>query len=167
MSYAVSFLEEKDLQLQDAQGIELFLLFEFLIEILRHQSLSVSIPVLHSWSRLLITETIEEMDAVTRLIAPLLEICTQRLVRWENIPEDSEDPTILFLNEDIDTIPERHAFVGNYRRYCSAVIEVIVQKRPHEAIPHILAGVDQNLTNLYNGVQPFSGMVPVLVLQNP
>lgn len=160
MSYAVAFLEEKDFNLQSAQGMELSLLFEFLIEILRHQSLTVSIPVLHSWSRLLTTERIEEMEVVTRLIAPLLEICTQRLVRWENLPEDSEDPTILFLNEDIDTIPERHAFVGNYRRYCSTVIEVIVQKRPHEAIPHILSGVDQSLNNLYNGVPPFSGMAP-------
>ncbi|OKL56700.1 hypothetical protein UA08_08012 [Talaromyces atroroseus] len=156
MSYAATFLEEKDLELQGTQGIEISLLFEFLIEILRHQSLTVSIPVLHSWSRLLATERIEEMQAVTNLVAPLLEICTQRLVRWENLPEDSEDPTILFLNEDIDTIPERHAFVGNYRRYCSTVIEIIVQKRPHEAVPHILAGVDQNINNLYSGVQPFS-----------
>lgn len=156
MSYAAGFLEEKDLDLRDARGIDLSLLFQFLIDILRHPSLTVSIPVLHSWSRLLTAERIGDMEIVTPLIAPLLEICTQRLVRWENIPEDSEDPTILFLNEDIDTIPERHAFVGNYRRYCSTVIEVIVQKRPHEAIPHILSTVDQNLNNLYRGVQPFS-----------
>jgi exportin-5 len=63
----------------------------------------------------------------------------------------------MFLNEDIDTVPERHAFVGNYRRYCSAIIETIVQKRPQEAIPHILLGVDNNLDALYNGVEPFSG----------
>jgi exportin-5 len=158
MSYAAGFLEEKDLDLRDARAIDLSLLFQFLIDILRHPSLTVSIPVLHSWSRLLTAERIGDMEIVTPLIAPLLEICTQRLVRWENLPEDSEDPTILFLNEDIDTIPERHAFVGNYRRYCSTVIEVIVQKRPHDAIPHILTTVDQNLNSLYSGVQPFSSM---------
>lgn len=158
MSYAAGFLEEKDLDLRDARGIDLSLLFQFLIDILRHPSLTVSIPVLHSWSRLLTAERVGDMEIVTPLIAPLLEICTQRLVRWENLPEDSEDPTILFLNEDIDTIPERHAFVGNYRRYCSTVIEVIVQKRPHDAIPYILSNVDQNLNNLYSGVQPFSSM---------
>ncbi|KAH8693974.1 putative nuclear import and export protein Msn5 [Talaromyces proteolyticus] len=156
MSYAAGFLEEKDFNLQNAQGIDLSLLFNFLIGILRHSSLTVSIPVLHSWSRLLVAERIGDMQIVTPLIAPLLEICTQRLVRWENLPDDSDDPTVLFLNEDIDTIPERHAFVGNYRRYCSTVIEVIVQKRPHDAIPHILSTVDQNLNNLYSGVQPFS-----------
>lgn len=158
MSYAAGFLEEKDLNLQDAHEIDLSLLFQFLIDILRHPSLTVSIPVLHSWSRLLTSERVGDMEIVTPLIAPLLEICTQRLVRWENLPEDSEDPTVLFLNEDIDTIPERHAFVGNYRRYCSTVIEVIVQKRPHDAIPHILTNVDQNLNNLYSGAQPFNSM---------
>lgn len=157
MSYVVTFLEDKDLDLQSLTGVDIPFLFEFLIDILRHQSLTVSIPVLHSWSRLLTAEKMEQMDFVNRLIAPSLEICTQRLVRWENLPEDSDDPTILFLNEDIDTIPERHAFVGNYRRYCSTVIEVIVQKRPYEAVPHILTGVDQNLNGLYNGIQAFDG----------
>jgi exportin-5 len=73
------------------------------------------------------------------------------------LPEDSNEPAILFLNEDIDTIPERHAFVGNYRRYCSQVIELIVQRRPREAIPHILSRVDFILDNLYDGVAPFNG----------
>jgi exportin-5 len=92
---------------------------------------------------------------VTGLIPPLLSICTERLIRWESLPADSDNPTIVFLNEDIDTVPERHAFVGNYRRYCSSIIETIVQKRPQDAIPHILAGVDANLDNLYNGAEPF------------
>jgi exportin-5 len=156
MSYVAGFLEEKGLNLQSAYGVDLPLFFQFLIEILRHQSLTVSIPVLHSWSRLLVVEKISSMEIVINLIAPLLEICTQRLVRWESLPDDSQDATVLFLNEDIDTIPERHTFVGNYRRYCSSVIETIVQKRPHDAIPHILSGVDQTLNNLYSGIQPFS-----------
>jgi exportin-5 len=68
----------------------------------------------------------------------------------------------MFLNEDIDTVPERHAFVGNYRRYCSSIIEAIVQKRPQEAIPHILLGVDSNLENLYSGIEPFNGECTML-----
>ncbi|KAL2219423.1 armadillo-type protein [Thermoascus aurantiacus ATCC 26904] len=156
MSYVAGFLEEKEFSLQSAYGMDLPFFFDFLICILRHQSLIVSIPVLHSWSRLLASERIGNMSIVTGLIAPLLEICTQRLVRWESLPDDSDNPTVIFLNEDIDTIPEKHAFVGNYRRYCSSVIEIIVQKRPHDAIPHILSGVDLALSNLYNGVPPFS-----------
>lgn len=136
------------------------LFFHLLISTTQHPSLSVSIPVLHTWSKLLVSERIGNSDLVTGLIPALLGICTQRLIRWESLPEDSEDPTVLFLNEDIDTVPERHAFVGNYRRYCSSIIETIVQKRPEEAIPHILAGVDGNLNSLFEGLAPFSGKSP-------
>ena len=156
MSYIAGFLEESShttqVDLQEAPDLLYF--FEFLISILRHQSLTVSIPILHSWSRLLTPGKLKVVD-ITSLFPPLLEICTQRLVRYETLPDDSDDPTIIFLNEDIDTIPERHAFVGNYRRYCSQVIGIIVQGKPQEAIPHILSGVDFTLNNLYDGVPSF------------
>ena len=155
MSYIAGFLEEKGFVFH--KDIDLSSFFPFLISIVQHQSLTVSIPVLHSWSRLLLSDKVGHLDVVASLTAPLLETCTQRLVRYEALPEDSNDPTLLFLNEDIDTLPERHAFVGNYRRYCSQVIELVVQKRPHEAIHHILSRVDFILDNLYNGVSPFDG----------
>ncbi|EAS28945.3 exportin-5 [Coccidioides immitis RS] len=154
LSYLAGFLEEKSINL--SKKIDQSYFFSFLTNVLRHPSLILSIPVLHSWSRLLICDEIGNPDIVTNFIGPLLEICTQRLVRYEAFPENSEDPTILFLNEDIDTLPDRHAFVGNYRRYCGQVIEVIVQKRPHDAIPHILSGVDIGLNNIYNGTDPFN-----------
>lgn len=157
MSHIAVFLDQKDFAFEGAQGMNLPFFFHILISITQHQSLSVSIPVLHTWSKLLVSERIGNTDLVTGLVPELLAICTQRLIRWESLPEDSEDPTVLFLNEDIDTVPEKHAFVGNYRRYCSSIIETIVQKRPDEAIPHILAGVDRVLDNLYEGVGPFSG----------
>ena len=157
MSYVAGFLEEPHFidQIEHQGGPDLGYFFEFLISVLRHQSLTVSIPILHSWSRLLAPGKLK-MDT-SSLFPPLLEICTQRLVRYETLPEDSEDPTIIFLNEDIDTIPERHAFVGNYRRYCSQVIGIIVQGKPQEAIPHILSGIDFKLNNLYEGLPPFDG----------
>ncbi|KAI9927716.1 hypothetical protein ASPWEDRAFT_113938 [Aspergillus wentii DTO 134E9] len=156
LSYVAGFLEEKGFSLESAHGMNLPFFFHLMISVIQHQSLSVSIPVLHVWSKLLASERIGNTELVTSLAPPLLGICTQRLIRWESLPSDSEDPTVVFLNEDIDTVPERHAFVGNYRRYCSSIIETIVQKRPQEAIPHILSGVDTNLNNLYNGVEPFS-----------
>ncbi|KAB8229169.1 hypothetical protein ETB97_002516 [Aspergillus alliaceus] len=156
LSYVAGFLEEKSFSLESAHGMNLPFFFHLTISVIQHQSLMVSIPVLHVWSKLLASERIGNTDLVTGLIPSLLEICTQRLVRWEALPTDSDDPTVTFLVDDIDTVPERHAFVGNYRRYCSSIIETIVQKRPQEAIPHILSGVDANLSNLYNGVEPFN-----------
>ncbi|BDD62412.1 hypothetical protein MAP00_007380 [Monascus purpureus] len=156
MSYVAGFLEQKGFSFDSAHGMNLPVFFHFLIRILQHQSLSVSISVLHVWTKLLASEKTGNTDLVISLIPSLLEICTQRLIRWESLPEDIEEPTVMFLNEDIDTVPEKHVFVGNYRRYCSSIVESIAQKRPQEAIPHILSGVDVNLDNLYSGVAPFS-----------
>ncbi|RAK96179.1 karyopherin MSN5 [Aspergillus ibericus CBS 121593] len=156
LSYVAGFLEEKTFPLESVQGVNLQFFFHLTVSVIQNQSLTISIPVLHVWSKLIASERIGNTDLVTGLVPSLLGICTERLIRWESFPADSESPTVAFLNEDIDTVPERHAFVGNYRRYCSSIIETIVQKRPQEAIPHILSGVDANLDNLYAGVEPFS-----------
>lgn len=89
------------------------------------------------------------------MVGGLLETCCARLIRYEVFPEDSEDVTILFLNEDIDTVPERHAFLGNYRRFCADVIEVLVRRTPVEAMEHILAQATNTLQSLYNDHPPF------------
>ncbi|KAL2831252.1 armadillo-type protein [Aspergillus pseudoustus] len=156
VSYIAGFLEEKGFAIESAPNADLPFFFHLMLNVVQHRSLTVSIPVLHIWSKLIASSKVGNSDVVINLIPPLLTICTERLVHWEALPTDSEEPTVMFLNEDIDTVPERHAFVGNYRRYCSSIIETIAQKRPQEAIPHILIGVDNNLDSLYNGVEPFS-----------
>lgn len=92
----------------------------------------------------------------TPLVAPLLELCSSRLVRYENLPEDTQDPTLMLLMEDTDTIPERHAFLGNYRRYSSQVIEGIVELTLSDAINYILQQTDNVLHHLYDGQPPFN-----------
>ncbi|BCS22295.1 karyopherin MSN5 [Aspergillus puulaauensis] len=156
VSYVAGFLEEKGFTIESSPGVDLPFFFHLMLNVVQHRSLTVSIPVLHIWSKLIASPKVGNLEVVVNLIPPLLTICTERLVHWESLPADSEDPTVIFLNEDIDTVPEKHAFVGNYRRYCSSIIETIVQKRPEEAIPHILLGVDGNLDNLYSGVKPFT-----------
>ena len=130
--------------------------FDFMISIMQNESLVVSIPALHLWSRLLGINRLNELDFVLAQTPNFLNICTQRLIRWESLPTDSDNPTVQFLVEDIDTVPERHAFVGNYRRYCSSIIETITLKRPQEAVSEILAKIDSILDNLYNGAEPFT-----------
>ncbi|KAI9841115.1 MAG: hypothetical protein M1838_003702 [Thelocarpon superellum] len=126
-----------------------------LLEMLASQSLTISIPILHTWTRLLRSDVIGGSDTMLPLIGRLLEICSQRLVRYESFPEDSEDPAILYLNEDLDTQPERHAFLGNYRRYCVQVVEIIVRRKPFEAMYHVLGQVDHSLQTLYHEQPPF------------
>lgn len=121
----------------------------------KSQSLQVSIPVLHLWVKLLSSEQISNAPAVLALIGDLLETCSHRLLRYESLPEDSNNPSILFLNEDIETMPERHAFLGNYARFCNQVIESVVQKQPIDALYHILGQADHALSHLYDGEPPF------------
>lgn len=64
--------------------------------------------------------------------------------------EESTNPCVVFLNEDLDTIPERHAFLGNYRRFCSSIVESITKRRPFEAFAYIMANVDNTLSSLYS-----------------
>ena len=117
--------------------------------VFRDVSLVVSIPVLHGWTRLLRIPPIFESKPVTESIEGILEVCSHRLIRYESLPADHMDATIAFLNEDIDTIPERHAFLGNYRRYCMEVVEIIVRKVPLEAMEHILTKVECLLRDTY------------------
>lgn len=83
------------------------------------------------------------------IVGSLLESCSSRLLRYESLPEDTQDATFLFLLEDTDTVPERHAFLGNYRRYSSQIIESIVRLTVSNALQHILSQTDQVFDRLY------------------
>ncbi|KAL3426143.1 nuclear import and export protein [Phlyctema vagabunda] len=154
MSNLGSFIEQKSSAIPE--DCDLPNLLSLLLAIAKDQSLLVSIPVLVTWTRLLRSETIGSSPTMNPLIAPLLELSSSRLIRYENLPEDTDDPSLILLLEDLDTLPERHAFLGNYRRYCSSVIELIVRQKQSEAIYHILLKVESSMEHLYDGQPPFS-----------
>lgn len=126
-----------------------------MVRVVQHQSLMVSIPAVVTWGKLLNKTERQHSDRFSPMIGPLLETAISRLVRYEYLSEDSNDPSLLFLMEDTDTMPERHAFLGNYRRYSCQVIEAIVQLKLFDAVSHILNTTDHVLQNLYSGEQAF------------
>lgn len=154
MSNLGSFIEQKISAIPE--DCDLPNLLNLFLSIAQSQSFVISIPILVTWTRLLRSDTIGGSPTINPLIAPLLELCSSRLIRYENIPEDSDDPSLVFLLEDIDTIPERHAFLGNYRRYSVTIIEYIVRQKQSEAIYHILSQVDNSMQRLYDGQPPFN-----------
>jgi exportin-5 len=131
-------------------------LLNLFLSVVQSQSFIVAIPVLVTWTHLLRSETIVESPTVSPLIAPLLQLCSSRLIRYESLPDDSDDPSLVLLLEDIDTIPERHAFLGNYRRYSVLVIELIVRRKTSDAVYHILSQVMYSLEHLYDKLPPFT-----------
>jgi len=137
-------------------GVDIQAFLDLLLTVVQSQSLVVSIPVLVTWTRLLQNRSLGPAIAKTRLIGPLLVVCSSRLVRYESLPEDTQDPTYILLMEDTDTVPERHAFLGNYRRYSSQVIENIVQLTLSDAISYILDQADNVLRHLYDGQPPLN-----------
>ncbi|KAF2838622.1 ARM repeat-containing protein [Patellaria atrata CBS 101060] len=147
-------------------GHDLRGLMELLFTVLKDPSLVISIPILHTWTKLLKHRDVK--DAVTQFLGGMLELCSQRLVRYENLPENSDDNISLFLNEDFDTLPEKHAFLGNYRRYCVDIVEIITRRAPFEALQHILGQAKALLKNIYGELPPFQAQdfsknaIPVL-----
>lgn len=132
---------------------------QLLVHVAQSPSLMVSIPVLASWTRMLTHGALGRSEMLSSVVGPLLELCSSRLIRYESLPDDSNDPTFLFLLEDTDTMPERHAFLGNYRRYSAIVIENIVQLRLHEAMSHILRSTEEVLVQLQAGQQPIDSAI--------
>lgn len=117
--------------------------FDFFIHALRNDSLVVSIPVLYLWTKLLACKGHVVPQKVTPLVGVLLEISSHRLLRYETLPTDSNNATFRFLDEDFDTMPERHAFVGNFRRFCTEIVERVVRQSPFEAMRHVLGQADE------------------------
>lgn len=159
------FLEERPALIPQDSDLSGF--FNLLLSILRNQSLHVSIPILHLWTKLLSSASIGNLPSVTAVTGSLLEVCSQRLLKYEALPEDSSMPTIVFLNEDVDTMPEKHAFLGNYSRFCNEIVGTVVQKQPFDALYHILGQADQVLNNLYEGEPAFQGRDAALLLLYP
>lgn len=137
------------------EGSHLAGFFDILLDIMKNQSLHVSIPALHLWVKLLSSDKIGDSPAIIALIGELLETCSHRLVKYESLPDDSNNPSILFLNEDVDTMPEKHAFLGNYARFCNQIVELVVQKQPIDALYHILGQADHVLDQIYDGEPVF------------
>ena len=138
------------------EPVDLSHFFDLLILILEHDSLHVTIPILHLWTKYLNHTLIGISQETMGRVGILLEICSRRLLRYEALPEDSNLPAIIFLNEDVDTMPERHAFLGNYARYCNDVVRNIVAKQPADAITHILSQAEGVLSSLYGGEARFN-----------
>ena len=151
------FLDTKpDLIPQEA---DLHNFFDLLLNIVQNESLHVSIPILNLWTLLLSSDSVGDIPAIMDPVGPLLEICSNRLLRYEALPVDSDLPSIVFLKEDVDTVPERHAFLGNYARFCKETVQCIVQKQPLEALSHILNQTDQVIIHLYDQGHSLEGCI--------
>ncbi|EXJ89970.1 hypothetical protein A1O3_03037 [Capronia epimyces CBS 606.96] len=147
LSELMSFLTDHTCQYAppDASTFDLSPFLHFLIAIAEHESLIVSIPVIHSWVKLLEVQAWRKAGVVSQCIGPLLQLASQRLIQYDQLPEGAEDTVVAFVNDEIELFPERQGFYLNYRRLCSAVIEWICYAQLEEAMQAVMTRVDELL----------------------
>ena len=145
--------------LASSEELDMPAFFELSLSVLQNKSLVVSIPVLHSFTKLMAVQDSTVNDLVFQALGPLVQTCSARLLRYEALPDDTGDEITAFLAEDFDTQPERHAFLGNYRRYCVNIIQTIAHTRPTEALSHVLEQMREMLeTGPYTGGRGFDSV---------
>ena len=124
-----------------------------LTAVAQHESLIVSIPVIHSWYKMLEVRSWRELPLFWECVTQLVPVVSERLVLYDQYPETFQSPVVAFLNEEIELFPERQGFYQNYRRLCSAIIEWICFSIPEQAMPSILGRVDANLDEIESAEQ--------------
>ena len=130
-----------------------------LVDMFQNPSLAISMPALNTLLTIARSNGNGHghSDRISSVMETLLKFLTYRLVKYEFLPPNSDDATLVYLREDIDTIPERHAFLGNYRRHCLALVEAIVAMKPFQSLQQILNQTDQVIRNLLSNPHPFQG----------
>ncbi|ETI25101.1 hypothetical protein G647_04472 [Cladophialophora carrionii CBS 160.54] len=128
---------------------------QLLTAVAEHESLIVSIPVIHAWVKMLEVSSWRANPAIVRCMGPLLQVVSTRLIQYEQFPEDVQNPVVTFVNEEIELFPERQGFYMNYRRLCAAAIEWIAFAGPEAAIFGTLGHVDAVLDEIESAEQQF------------
>lgn len=121
----------------------------FLINIAQHDSLIVSIAGVHAWDRLLATPSWRRTNAVSECVSALLMVVSPRLLQYDQIAEDeTDDPCVIFVVEEIEIYPERQGFFMNYRKLCASVVEWVCYVHLEQAVEYTLTQVDEGLASI-------------------
>ncbi|KAF2148856.1 hypothetical protein K461DRAFT_232319 [Myriangium duriaei CBS 260.36] len=122
--------------LDDENHVVMF--YQFAIDIFKSNSLLVSIPVLHNLSQTLAIKQPKIIPIIQQGASQMFDTCVERMIKFESLSKDTEHPILSYLRDDFETMPEMHAFLGNYRRYCSKVVEHLSEERPISAVQYLL-----------------------------
>ena len=136
-------------------AIDFSTFFAFMTKIAKHESLIVSIPAVHSWTKLLAQNYWRSSEAVNACMAPLLEFACSRTFQYDLLPDQDSQPCVMFVHDEIELFPERQGFFLNYRKLCCQIIELISYAHLGEAISHVITEVDGVLNQLQDGEKSF------------
>jgi exportin-5 len=146
VSYLASLLVNTSHAYLVDQNMSPFL--EFMVEICQHESLIVSIPTVHAWTKILGSGKWRKSSSVAACVGPLLQFASRRTIQYDLMGDDSDEPAVIFVNDEIEISTERSGFFTNYRRLCYQTIELICYTHMAQAIPYLLSQVDAELDQL-------------------
>lgn len=98
----------------------------------RHPSLVISGMSLQFWCSVLRVEKLNGKDEIEKLLPQLLELASERCIKFEDVSEDHISRQ--FLSIDFDTTPDTHVFLGNYRRFMEDIVRLIVCRLPADSM---------------------------------
>ena len=155
LSELLSLFGDHVCQYGPPHDIDLVPFLEFLTLVAEHESLIVSIPVVHSWVKILETPSWRIGPAVWKCMHPLLAAIAPRLIQYEQLPEHDQSSVGVFVNEEIELFPERQGFYLNYRRLCAAVIEWICFAAPEHTLREVIKETNSLFDNIESSERRF------------
>lgn len=101
----------------------------------QHNSLMISGMSNNFWCSLLRDERLNEHPDVKGKLVGMLQIASQRLLHFEDarIVMLKGTEVQMYLDLDLENLPELHAFCSNYMRYAFDIVRIIVYKEPRNA----------------------------------
>ena len=121
---------------------------QFMIHVARHDSLIVSIAAIHSWERLFTMPAWRRTDVVSSCVSSLLGMVLPRLIQYDQMPDDTDEPAVVFVAEEIEIFPERQGFFLNYRRLCGSVIEWVCYVHLEQAVDFVLSQINTAMNSI-------------------
>lgn len=117
------------------EDIELASVLDLVLKTWQHSSLIISGMSNNFWCSLLRDDRLNDHPHVTSRLVQILQIGSQGLLHFEDarlrMLRGSE--LQMYLDLDLESTPDLHAFCGNYRRFAFDIVRMVVFKRPKDA----------------------------------
>lgn len=122
-------------QTMKMEEIDLANILDLVLLTWQHNSLIISGMSNNFWCSVLRDERLNDHPHVTERLVQMLQIGAQRLIQFEDarIQMLKGSEVQMYLDLDLESTPELHAFCSNYRRFAFDIVRMVVFKRPKDA----------------------------------
>jgi exportin-5 len=121
-----------------------------------HESLIVSIPIVHAWVKMLEVKAWRLAVTARKHVHAFVEVASRRVIQYDQLPSEPPHPVVVFVNDEIELHPERQGFYINYRRLCGGVVEWACLASPSDVMPFIMNRAGQILAGILSSQVQFN-----------